>query len=472
MIPRYTTKEMGEIWSDKRKFYNWLKVELAVCKAQEELKRIPENTTLEIVKKILPYLEPNYQKDLIETLELPLKVVKQEKIFDIKRIEEIEKTTNHDVIAFLTYLEEILGDISKYIHLGMTSSDLVDTAFALQIKDALNLIEKDIEQTLEILKTLSLEHKFTSCIGRTHGIHAEPMSFGLKFLLYYNEFKRHLQRLKEGRKRFYAGKISGAVGTFAHLPPQVEERACEILDIPYEEVSNQVVQRDRHAEVLNFLSLVAASIEKVATEIRHLQRTEVREAEEPFRKGQKGSSAMPHKKNPIICERLCGLSRYVRSNAIVGMENVALWHERDISHSSTERIIFPDSFIALDYMFKKLLDILRDLKVYKRNLERNLNLLEGLVFSQRVLLALIEKGKLKRQEAYKIVQENALRVWDILNNDDVNKYKEGNELLFYKFLKEDERVRKILSEKELKDLFKVDYYLKHIEDIYKRVLTT
>ncbi len=470
MIERYTTKQMAYIWSQENKFYNWVKVELAVCKAQEELNRIPKGITTKIVEKLLPYFDPKYQKDLIETLELPLKVVEKKYKFDIKKIEEIEKITNHDVIAFLTYLEEILGDISKYIHLGMTSSDLVDTAFALQIKESLNIIEDKINQVLEILKNLSLKYKLTLCIGRTHGIHAEPMSFGLKFLLYYNEFKRHLERLKEGKKRFYAGKISGAVGTFAHLPPEVEERTCKILKIPYEEVSNQVVQRDRHAEVLNFLALVAASIEKVATEIRHLQRSEVREAEEPFREGQKGSSAMPHKKNPIICERLCGLSRYIRSNTIVGYENIPLWHERDISHSSTERIIFPDSFIALDYMFEKFLNILRDLKVYKPNLERNLNLLEGLVFSQRVLLALIEKGKLKRQDAYKIVQENALKVWEIINSSRYKKY-ENEDLLFYKFLKEDERVKNILSEDELKKLFEINYCLRHIEDIYKRVLT-
>ena len=470
MIERYTTKEMGHIWSKENKFYNWVKVELAVCKAQEELNRIPKGVTLKILEKLLPYFDIKYQKDLIKTLNIPLKPVKKKYEFDIKKIEEIEKVTNHDVIAFLTYLEEILGDLSKYIHLGMTSSDLVDTAFALQIKESLNIIEDKIKQALELLKNLSLEYKFTPCIGRTHGIHAEPMSFGLKFLLYYNEFKRHLERLKEGKKRFYAGKISGAVGTFAHLPPKVEERACEILKIPYEEISNQVVQRDRHAEVLNFLALVATSIEKVATEIRHLQRSEVREAEEPFKKGQKGSSAMPHKRNPIICERLCGLSRYIRSNTIVGYENIPLWHERDISHSSTERIIFPDSFIGLDYMFEKFLDVLRDLKVYKVNLERNLNLLEGLIFSQRVLLALIEKGQLKRQEAYEIVQENALKVWEIINSPEYEKYK-GKELLFYKFLKEDERVKNILSEDELRELFDINYYLCHIEDIYKRVLT-
>ncbi len=437
MIARYTLPEMGKIWDEQNKLRNWLKVEVAAAESWAELGKIPKEAVEKIKEKVKPYLEG-------------------EKEFDTKRILEIEEVTNHDVIAFLTYIKEIVGDEAKYLHFGMTSSDMLDTAFALQIKQAGELLLKDIERVMEAIKKRAFEHKNTVMVGRTHGIHAEPITFGLKLAIWYDEMRRNYERLKAAVKRAAVGKISGAVGTFANIDPRVEEMTCKKLGIDYAKASNQVVQRDRHAEFLNALALTASSIEKFATEIRHLQRTEVREVEEPFRKGQKGSSAMPHKRNPILSERLCGLARVVRSASIVGMENVPLWHERDISHSSTERTVFPDACIALDYMLQKFANLMENLVVYPENMLKNLNLLKGLIFSQRVLLTLIEKGGLTREEAYAIVQENAMRVWN-----------EGVE--FKELLKKDERVRKVLTEEEIEEIFDLSYHTKNVDYIFKRV---
>ncbi len=437
MIPRYTLPEMGAIWDEQNKLRNWLKVEVAAAESWAELGKIPKEAVEKIKEKVKPYLEG-------------------EKDFDIERINEIEAVTNHDVIAFLTYIKEIVGDEAKYLHFGMTSSDMLDTAFALQIKQAGELLLKDIEKVMEAIKKRAFEHKMTIMIGRTHGIHAEPITFGLKLAIWYDEMRRNYERLKSAVMRAAVGKISGAVGTFANIDPRVEEMTCERLGIGYAKASNQVVQRDRHAEFLTAMALTASSIEKFATEIRHLQRTEVREVEEPFRKGQKGSSAMPHKRNPILSERLCGLARVVRSASIVGMENIALWHERDISHSSTERTIFPDACIALDYMLQKFTNLMENLVVYPENMMKNLNLLRGLIFSQRVLLTLIEKGGLSRENSYAIVQENAMKVWN-----------EGAD--FKELLKADERVKKVLTEEEIEEIFDLSYHTKHVDYIFKRV---
>ncbi len=437
MVPRYTLPEMGKIWDEQNKLRNWLKVEIAVAESWAELGKLPKEAIGKIKERAKPYLEG-------------------EKDFNLDRIREIEEVTNHDVIAFLTYVREIVGDEAKYLHFGMTSSDMLDTAFALQIKQAGELLLEDIDRVMEAIKKRAFEHKNTVMIGRTHGIHAEPITFGLKLAIWYDEMRRNRERLEAALERAAVGKISGAVGTFANIDPRVEEMTCRRLGIGYAKASNQVVQRDRHAEFLNALALTASSIEKFATEIRHLQRTEVREVEEPFRKGQKGSSAMPHKRNPILSERLCGLARVVRSASIVGMENVPLWHERDISHSSTERTVFPDACIALDYMLQKFAGLMENLVVYPENMMRNLNLLKGLIFSQRVLLTLIEKGGLTREDAYAIVQENAMRVWN-----------EGIE--FKELLKADERVRKVLTEDEIEEIFDLSYHTKHVDYIFKRV---
>ena len=437
MIPRYSLPEMNAVWDIQNRLRNWLKVELAVTESWAELGKIPLEAARSLKEKSKEFLSG-------------------EKEFNIKRINEIEEITNHDVIAFLTYLKEVLGEEAKYLHFGMTSSDMLDTAFALQIKQAGEILLKDIEQVMKAIRKRAFEHKYTIMVGRTHGVHAEPITFGLKLAIWYEEMKRNFERLKAAIERASVGKISGAVGTFANIDPRVEEITCQKLGIGFAKVSNQIVQRDRHAEFLNVLALTASSIEQFATEIRHLQRTEVREVEEPFRKGQKGSSAMPHKRNPILSERLCGLARVVRSACIVGMENIPLWHERDISHSSTERITFPDACIALDYMLKKFEWLISNLIVYPENMKKNLNLLRGLIFSQRVLLMLIEKGGLTREEAYAIVQENAMKVWKENRN-------------FKDLLKEDKRVTQILTSEELEKIFDISYHTKHVDYIFERV---
>ncbi|GLI54075.1 adenylosuccinate lyase [Thermodesulfovibrio yellowstonii] len=428
MIQRYTRKEMGNIWSEENKFRKWLLVEIAVCEAWTELGKIPEEA---------------------------LREIKEKADFDLKRIDEIETTVKHDVIAFLTAVAEKVGPISRYIHMGLTSSDVVDTAQALLMKEAGELIMEDLKRIKELFKEKAFQYKDTICMGRSHGVHAEPTSFGLRFALWYEEAGRNIDRLHSAIERISVGKISGAVGTFSNMPPEIEEIALKRLGLKPEPVATQVVQRDRHAEFLSVLALIAAMIEKITVEIRHLQRTEVLEAEEPFTEGQKGSSAMPHKRNPVGCENLSGLARLVRSNALASYENIALWHDRDISHSSVERVIIPDNCILVDYMLNRLYGIIKALRVYPERMLKNIDLSYGLYNSQRVLLALVEKG-LTREEAYKIVQSNAMRSW-----------KEG--IPFMELLLKDEEVRKYLKEDEIKSIFELNYYTRNIDHIYRRV---
>ncbi|MEN2985904.1 MAG: adenylosuccinate lyase [Thermodesulfovibrionaceae bacterium] len=436
MIPRYTRKEMGDIWSIENKFRKWLLVEIAVCEAWAELGKIPKEALLEIKEKADP-----------------LKWFTTDE--DIKRIEEIEAIVKHDVVAFLTAVAEKVGPVSRYIHMGLTSYDVVDTALALQMKEAAELIMKDLVKLKELFREKAFQYKDTICMGRTHGVHAEPTSFGLRFALWYEEAKRNIERLASAMERISVGKISGAVGTFSNIPPELEEIALKKLGLKPEPISTQVVQRDRHAEFLSVLALIAAMVEKIAVEIRHLQRTEVLEAEEPFTAGQKGSSAMPHKRNPVGCENLSGLARLVRGNAFVSYENIALWHDRDISHSSVERVIIPDNCILVDYMLNRLYGIIKDLRVYPERMIKNIELSYGLYNSQRILLALVEKG-LTREEAYSIVQSKAMQSW-----------KEGKP--FMELLLSDEEVMRHLTEDEIKSIFDLNYYTRHIEHIYRRV---
>ncbi|GJM17129.1 MAG: adenylosuccinate lyase [Thermodesulfobacteriota bacterium] len=428
MITRYSRPEMSSIWSDESKYKNWLRVEIAVCEAWAQNGRIP--------------------KEVVED-------IKAKAGFDVDRINELEKELKHDVIAFLTSVSEHVGENSRFIHLGLTSSDVLDTAFALQLKDASEIIIKDLGAVLDVLKRQAFEHKDTVMIGRTHGIHAEPKTLGLVFALWYDEMKRNLERMTRAKEVISVGKISGAVGTFANVPPHVEESACERLGLKAATISTQVVQRDVHADFFLTLSLVASTIEKIAVEIRHFQRTEVLELEEPFGKGQKGSSAMPHKRNPIISENLCGLSRLVRSYAISALENIPLWHERDISHSSVERVIGPDGTILLDYMLDRLHYLLDGLQVYPENMEKNIWLTRGLVFSQKVLLKLIEKG-FSREDAYKIVQNNAMDTWKGDND-------------FKDLLLKDKSIKNSLSPEEIEECFDVKADLKNIDAIFERV---
>lgn len=428
MIERYTRAEMGQLWSLENKFKRWLSVEIAVCEVLAENGDIPQNA---------------------------LNKIKEKAGFDLNRILEIEKTVKHDVIAFLTSVAEYVGPEARYIHLGLTSSDVLDTAQALIMKDACSIIIDDINAILEVLKDQAMKTKGYVCIGRSHGVHAEPMVFGLKFALWYEEMKRNLERMERALNTISVGKVSGAVGTFSAITPDIEERVCKRLGLTPEPIATQVVQRDRHAELLTFLAIVASTIEKIAIEIRHLQRTEVREAEEPFSKGQKGSSAMPHKRNPVGCENLTGLSRIVRSNALAGLENVALWHERDISHSSTERVILPDSTILVDYMLVRLTGILKNLHIYPENMEKNLQKSYGLYNSQKVLLAITKKG-LDRDVAYELVQKNAMESW-----------RRGED--FKELLKADDEVTKHLTDMDIDGIFDIKEFLKHIDAIYNRV---
>ena len=408
MIERYITPELGRIWSDENKFRTWMLVEIAVTEVLTEMGEIPEEA---------------------------LQVIKEKADFSIDRILEIEEETHHDVIAFLTNLAENIGPESRFIHMGMTSSDLLDTSLALLCKEAGEVILEKLKEFKKVLRTQAVKYRETLQIGRSHGVHAEPITFGLKLALWSEEISRHIDRWDVAVNSISTGKISGAVGTYQHLDPIVEEKVCEKLGIQCASVSSQVVQRDHHAEYLNALALIGASLEKIAVEIRHLQRTEVLEAEEPFVKGQKGSSAMPHKRNPIITERVTGMARLLRGNAMVGLENVALWHERDISHSSVERIIIPDSTTAMDYMLGKMIYLIDNLQVYPENMDINLNKTGGLIFSQEVLLALVKKG-LTREDAYAMVQRNAMDVWNngsdfkskLLNDSDVGKYLTSDEI--------------------------------------------
>ena len=426
MIERYTRPAMGKIWEDENKFRIWLEIETLACEAQAELGIVPKEA---------------------------VKVIREKRNFNVARILEIEQEVKHDVIAFLTNVGEYVGPESRFIHLGMTSSDVLDTALAVQMKQSGELLLKGLEGLKEVLARRAKEFKHTVMIGRTHGIHAEPITFGLKLALWYAETVRNIERLNAALKTISVGKISGAVGTYQHLDPSVERYVCEKLGLLPAPISTQVLQRDRHAEFMNVLAICGCSLEKFATEIRHLQKTEVLEAEEYFSKGQKGSSAMPHKRNPIVCERIAGMARLLRSNSIAAMENVALWHERDISHSSVERVIIPDSCIVLDFILADMTKIIDKLLVYPEHMARNLSATRGLIFSQEVLLVLTKKG-MKREDAYRMVQEQAMKVW-----------KEEKD--FKALLLGSEEVMKILLPKELDELFDPKRSLKHVDYIFE-----
>jgi len=432
MIKRYTLPEMGNIWSEKNKFQKWLDVEIAVCKAWNKLGKIPDEALKEIIEKT--HIDDK----------------------TVERINELDKVYNHDVLAFVSAVAEQVGENGRYIHLGLTSSDVIDTALALIMRESLDLLIKDVEKLLEVLKENALKYKNTVMMGRTHGVHAEPMTFGLKFALWYEEFKRNKKRLENAKEVISVGTISGAVGTYSNIPLELEELTLKELNLKPEPVANQVIQRDRHAEYMTALAITASSLEKIAVEIRHLQRTEVLEAQEPFKKGQRGSSAMPHKKNPITCERITGLARVIRSNSLPAMEDIALWHERDISHSSVERVILSDSSIALDYILNLTINVLKDLIVYPENMKKNMDKSKGLYFSSKVLVALVEKG-LSRDQAYDIVQRNAMKAWDTENLMSKDALLQDPEVMFY------------LSKEELDKIFDVNEFLKNIDYIYNRV---
>lgn len=427
MISRYTLPQMGKVWEEEEKFKIWLNIEILVCEAWARLGRIPPEEVDKIKKRAR---------------------------LNIQRIKKIEEEVRHDVIAFLTDVSHHVGPPSRYIHLGLTSSDILDTTLAIQLKRASRIIIKDLEILLEALKEKAVEYKDTVMMGRTHGVHAEPITLGLKFALWYEEIKRGVERVREAAKQIACGKISGAVGTYAHLDPGVEEWVCKKLGLK-PAVSNQIIQRDRHCFYLSTLAILASSLDKFCLEIRSLHRTEIRELEEGFGEKQKGSSAMPHKKNPIICERICGLARVLRSNLQVALENIALWGERDISHSSGERIIFPDSTILIDYMLTKFIEVVKNLRVYPENMNRNLRLSRGVFFSQRLLLKLVEKG-LSREEAYRLIQKNALRSWE--ENED-----------FKKIVKEDKDITTHLTPEEVEQLFELGYYTRYAEEIMRKV---
>ncbi len=428
MIDRYTLPEMGALWSEQNKFQKWLEVELAVCDVHAEMGTIPAAAVEQIRARAS---------------------------FSVERINEIEKITNHDVIAFTTNLAESIGEPARFVHYGLTSSDVVDTANALLLRDSADILLKKIDSLQEVLKRRAFEFKHTPQVGRTHGIHAEPTSFGLTFALWYDEMRRQRERMVRAREAVAVGKISGAVGAFGHLDPQVEDKVCQRLGLKAAPVSTQIIQRDIYAEYLSTLALVASSLDKFALNIRHWQRTEVREAQERFAKGQKGSSAMPHKRNPIISERLSGMARVVRANSIVGLENIPLWHERDISHSSAERVVLPDSSIALDYMLYKATNLIDGLVVYPERMLENLNATRGLIFSGQLLLALTNKG-VSRETAYDWVQRNAMKVWD-------------EEKDFQTMVKADKEIKTQLSTEEIEQVFSLDHYLRNIDTIFERV---
>jgi adenylosuccinate lyase len=428
MIPRYSRPEMANIWSQDNKYRIWFEIEAHACDAMAELGIIPKAAAKNIWKKGK---------------------------FNATKIDEIEKVTKHDVIAFLTNVAEYVGADARFLHQGMTSSDVLDTCLSVQLKEAADILIKDLEDLLKVLKRRALETKDFVCMGRSHGIHAEPTTFGIKLARFYAEFERNLKRLKAAREDIATCAISGAVGTFAHIDPRIEAHVAKKLGLKIEPVSSQIIPRDRHAMFFATLGVIAGSIENVATEIRHLQRTEVLEVEEFFSKGQKGSSAMPHKRNPVLSENLCGLARMVRAYALPAMENVALWHERDISHSSVERMIAPDATVTLDFALSRLTGMMDKLVVYPQNMLKNLNQLTGIVFSQRVLLALTQKG-VSREDAYSIVQRNAMKVWEQKKD-------------FFAELSADKDVAKALKPAELKALFDLKYHTKHVGTIFKRV---
>jgi adenylosuccinate lyase len=428
MIDRYALPAMKNIWQEENKYKIWLEIELLACEALFQLKKI--------------------NKDAIEN-------IKKNARYSLARIQEIEKITQHDVLAFTTAVGENLGKYSRYFHQGLTSSDILDTSLALELKQSAEIIIEDIERLIRVLKEKALEHKYTLMVGRTHGVHAEPITLGFKFALWFSEMQRNLERIKRAKEEISYGKISGAVGTFAHLDPYVEEYVCKELSLKPAKISNQIIQRDRHAYYMTTLALVASSLEKFTTEIRTLQRTEIYEVEEKFAIGQKGSSAMPHKRNPIICERVCGLSRVVRANAIAAMENVNLWNERDISHSSAERIIIPDSNILIDYMLQKFTNLITNLNIYPEHMKQNLEKTKGLMFSQKIMLELTKRG-LSREEAYEMVQRISMQVWQ-------------GQADFKALLLENAEVGQYLTKSEIEECFDYQTYLRNIDIIFTRV---
>ncbi|MGC7873062.1 adenylosuccinate lyase [Desulfosporosinus sp. SYSU MS00001] len=428
MIDRYTLPEMGEIWTDEHRLSLWLTIEIAACEGWAKLGRIPNEA---------------------------VEVIRDKASFTWERVQELEEVTQHDVLAFLTNVAENVGDEAKYIHLGLTSSDILDTALSLQMVEATDLLLSKMEALETVLRRRAMEHRDTLMMGRTHGIHAEPITLGLKFALWYDEIRRQKNRLSIAREEVRVGKISGAVGTFANVDPQVEAHVCQTLNLKPALISTQVLQRDRHAFYMTTLAGIASSLDKMATEIRNLQRTDVHEVEEAFGKGQKGSSAMPHKKNPITPERICGMARVVRANAQVALENVALWHERDISHSSAERMILPDSTLALYYMLHKMVQLIDRLQVFPEQMKINIDKGLGLIFSQRVMLALVGKG-VSRENAYAMVQRNALEAWNTKEQ-------------FKNLVGRDIGIREYLREEEIDNLFDYDYHTKHVGDIFARL---
>lgn len=435
MIPRYSRPEMVKIWSQENKYNIWFDIEIYALEALEELGVAPKGTAIRIRENFL----------------------KSGGKFDANRVDEIESVTKHDVIAFLTHLAELVGENSRFVHYGMTSSDVLDTCLSAQLAQASDILIDDLERLLAALKKRAFEHKNTVCVGRSHGIHAEPVTFGLKLARFYAEFERGLKRLKVAKEEISVCAISGAVGTFANVDPFVQKYVAEKLGLDEEPISSQVIPRDRHAAYFAALGVIASSVENLAIEVRHLQRTEVLEAEEFFSKGQKGSSAMPHKRNPVLSENLTGLARIVRSAVVPALENVALWHERDISHSSVERMIAPDATVTLDFALNRLVGLIDNLVVHEKNMQRNLDQLGGLVFSQRVLLALIFDAKISREDAYKIVQTNAMKIWS------------GEAKSFLELLKNDPEVSQKLTPQKLEEIFDITYHTKNVDHIFKQV---
>ncbi|QKJ21334.1 adenylosuccinate lyase [Poseidonibacter lekithochrous] len=440
MVERYAREEMSSKWTQQARYAAWLEVEKAAVKAWNKIGLIPDEDAEKIVKNAT---------------------------FSVERIEEIEAVTKHDLIAFNTSVSESLGEESRWFHYGMTSSDAVDTGVAIQMRDSLKLIIKDVKMLMKSIKKRAKEHKYTLMVGRSHGIHGEPITFGLTLAVWYDEMKRHLENLKQTLKVISVGQISGAMGNFAHAPLELEEYAMKELGLKPEPCSNQVVHRDRYARLATALASMASTIEKFAVQVRHLQRTEVYECEEYFAKGQKGSSAMPHKRNPILTENITGLARSIRAHAVPAMENVALWHERDISHSSSERFWLPDAFITSDFMLHRMNNVIANLTVMPENMMKNLNLTGGLVFSQRVLLELPLQG-VSREDAYRIVQRNAMKVWGEIQQGKATTNKKGESLYLGHLLADDE-LRKSLSEEQIRECFNFEYYTKNVSAIFKRV---
>ena len=440
MVERYAREEMKKLWDTNAKYSAWLEVEKALVRGWNKLGLIPDSDCEKICKNAK---------------------------FDIARIDEIESVTKHDLIAFTTSVAESLGEESRWVHYGITSSDCIDTAVALQMRDSLKIILDDIRQVREAIKVRAYEHKDTLMVGRSHGIHGEPITFGLVLAIWYDELGRHLKALESTLEVISVGQLSGAMGNLAHTPMELEELVCKELGLKPAPVSNQVIQRDRYARLMSDLALLASSCEKIAVEVRHLQRTEVYEAEEYFESGQKGSSAMPHKRNPVLSENITGLCRMIRAYALPAMENVALWHERDISHSSVERFILPDSFITTDFMLMRLKGLLEKLVVYPKNMMKNLNLTGGLVFSQRILLELPKKG-VSREDAYKIVQRNAMKVWGDLQNGK-SALNDKGESLYLQYLLADSELVGLIGEAAIRECFEFSYYTKNVDSIFKRV---